>query len=210
MNPKIISFDLDETLVKRHLIDKFWFEEVPKLYAERYGLELEEAVNRVRESYDELGPKDVRWYKPSFWFEKFGLETDPDVLVESLEGEVEYFDDVWSVLDSLSDDYRLIIITNAARIFTKVQLSGVQNYFSKVFSCTSDFGKVKSEGSVYERVCDSLHVDPSELVHIGDDMEFDYSVPSNVGVRAFLVDRERNNGSDQDVITDLREILEKI
>ncbi len=105
MNFEIISFDLDETLVKRNLIDKFWFEKVPKLYSEKHGLEFEEAIDEVKKSYDKLGPEDVRWYQPGYWSDRFGLDVDLGEVIRGLEGEVEYFEDALDVLNVLSDDY---------------------------------------------------------------------------------------------------------
>ncbi len=207
---EIISFDLDETLVKRNLIDRFWFEEVPKLYAEKHGLGFEEAVKQVKKSYNDLGPEDVRWYQPSYWFDRFGLDKDSNRVIENLSDEVEYFEDALDVLDRLFGNYDLIVVTNASREFVSVQLSDVRDYFSKIFSCTSDFGEVKKDSSVYERVCEILDVEPSELVHVGDDVDFDYTVPRKAGIRTFLVNRKERNGSEENVIGDLRELLDKL
>ncbi len=210
MSAEIISFDLDETLVKRNLIDRFWFKEVPKLYAEKNSIEFEKAVTQVKKAYNQLGPEDVRWYQPEYWFDRFGLDAGPGEVILSLIDEVEYFEDVLDVLEGLCDDYELIVVTNAAREFVGVQLNGVEDYFSDVFSCPSDFGEVKKDEVVYSRVCDILEIDPSELVHVGDDLEFDYNVPRKIGVRAFLLDRDGRDSSGKEVIRDLRGILEEI
>jgi FMN phosphatase YigB (HAD superfamily) len=45
---KLISFDLDGTLVDKNSFDKiFWEEEVPKLYAAKKGMSIEEAKKKV-------------------------------------------------------------------------------------------------------------------------------------------------------------------
>ncbi|KXA95619.1 hypothetical protein AKJ65_01375 [candidate division MSBL1 archaeon SCGC-AAA259E19] len=206
MKPKAISFDMDETLVEPQLVDKFWFEEVPKLYADKNDLEFEAAVDFVKEKYDEIGPEKVRWYQPEYWFERFDLEGDPSEVIKNNSYEVRIYPDALEILEDLYGDYELMVISNASQIFLDVQLDSIKGYFSRIFSCVSDFGKVKKNREVYEEICSLVGMEPEDLVHVGNDRKFDYEVPREIGIRAFLIDREGNDRADGEILRDLREI----
>ncbi len=210
MSPKIISFDLDGTLAKPDLVDRFWFEEVPRLYEERHGVDFDDALGLVRKSYDEIGPEDPRWYRPEYWFDRFGLEEDPYEVIEGISHEVDYFEDALEVLERLYGTYELIIISNAHRKFLDVQVRGIEDYFSRTYSCVSDLDRIKKDTEVYERICDEIGISPENLVHVGDNPKFDRDLPKRIGIRAFLVDRTDSAGDGADVLTDLREILDEI
>lgn len=209
MTVEIISFDLDGTLVKDSFVKKFWFKEVPRLYSNVHGTEFQESLRRVKQAYDEVGPEDIRWYRPSYWFERFDLDVDPRETVEDIDWGVEYFDDALEVLDSLSGLLDLAVITNSPRIFIGVQLESIDDFFSQVYSCPSDFGDIKSSEDVYFRICEDLGIQPSELMHVGDDSFYDYEIPEKVGIDSFVIDREDGDEA-KDRLADLREILEMI
>lgn len=208
MSDEFISFDLDGTLVKNYLVEKFWFEEVPREYSENNGLNFEEAKKFVLEKYDEIGPRDIRWYKPDYWFERFDLDLEPCEIVEDLADEVEFYDDVFESLNQLSE-HNLIVLTNAPRVFTEVKIERVDSYFSHVFSAPSDFDMIKFDEGVYLRVCEELDIDPSELIHVGDDELQDFEIPRKIGIDSFFLDRESRN-SYPNTINNLRELVEKV
>lgn len=210
MEPKIVSFDLDGTLVKLDLIDRFWFEEVPKLYARYHDMKLDDAVDFVRKSYGEVGPEEIGWYLPQYWFDEFGFEEDPMQVLESVSHEVEVFQDAWDVLEELQGDYELIVVSNASREFLNVQLEEIERYFSRTYSCVSDLERVKKDVEVYREVCEEVGIDPKDMVHVGDDQEFDYNVPRHIGIRSFLIDRDGDCSDNGGVLRNLRELLDKI
>ncbi len=210
MSYDIISFDLDGTLVKLDLVKKFWFEEVPKLYAEKKGIDFEEAVVFVKNKYDELGPEDIRWYKPQYWFERFGLGTNPSEIIENIGHTVRYFPDALDLLERINSKHELIVISNAHRMFLNVQLEEISDYFSRTISCVSEFDRVKKDSVIYEKICDEIGVEPRNLVHVGDDEKFDYEIPREIGITSFLVDRDGGRVESDFVIRDLRKVLERI
>ena len=53
--PKIISFDMDGTLVDSEFTDWVWGHGVPTLYAEKVGLPFEEAKALVVKEYLKVG-----------------------------------------------------------------------------------------------------------------------------------------------------------
>ncbi|MEM0083743.1 MAG: hypothetical protein QW102_04395, partial [Candidatus Nezhaarchaeales archaeon] len=65
---KVISLDVTGTLVSEKFVDSFWLELIPKLFAERHDISIDEAKRVVYLSYDRIGRNDIRWYIPSYWF----------------------------------------------------------------------------------------------------------------------------------------------
>lgn len=201
-NILVISFDLDGTLVTRDYVDHFWFEIVPRLYAMKRGISIDEARRIVMSEYDGVGPRDVRWYLPSYWFRKFGIEDHlKDALSEASE-KVKPYEDAIDVVERLRRKYTLVLCTSAAREFIDMVLARVKQYskaFRHIFSSSSDFGFGGKPPEFYRIVVRRLGVAPSQVLHIGDDLENDYRNAIEAGLRAALIDRG-NGESIRDVV----------
>ena len=96
-------------------------------------------------------------------------------------------------MERLTGKYKLIVVSNAKKEFIEIQLkeTGLNRFFTHVFSSVSDFGMIKKKVDVYRRVCSIVSVDEKEVVHVGDDKVFDYETPRSIGIKAFYVDREK-------------------
>jgi putative hydrolase of the HAD superfamily len=198
---------VDGTLIDLDFVNTFWDEEVPKLYAEKYGLSFDEAFTYVKKCYDEIGDEDLRWYRPDYWFSRFDLDKRPEEVLKKVKSKVKVFPDALETIKSLYGKYRLIVVSNAPKEFLKVGLEKIESYFSRIYSCTSDFGMVRKRPEVYLRICEELGVKPEQLVHVGDHYKFDYEVPRSIGIRAYFIDRARGENGG---LRDLRELLEKL
>ncbi|QOJ79197.1 HAD family hydrolase [Infirmifilum lucidum] len=201
----VVSFDLDGTLVTREYVDYFWLELVPRLYAEKHGLALEEAKRIVYASYDEIGPGDVRWYMPGYWFRRFGIEEHLESALREASERIRPYKDAIEVVEDLQGRYTLIISTSAAREFVGLVLSKVELYsraFSRVFSSSSDFGLPGKPAAFYRRVAEKLGVRPDQVLHVGDDEENDFKNAVEAGVKALFVDRKSGDS--------LRDLLEEV
>lgn len=214
MKTKVVSFDADGTVVSSNYVNKFWFQELPKVYAEKKGIEFEEAREELLEFYEEIGDEDIRWYRPEYWFERFGLEPEPQEVIERIREpeNVEFYPDALEVIDKFKDDYALIVTSNSPRTFLDYALKELGDSFEAVYSCVSDFGEVKKDESVYRRVTDSLDVKGEEMVHVGDHWCFDYKAPRKIGIDTFYIDRtggNDNKGADG-VLKDMREMIERV
>jgi putative hydrolase of the HAD superfamily len=202
---KVLSFDVDGTLVDGRFADMFWNDGVPKLYARKEGLSFDEAKDYLQERYDEIGDCDLRWYLPEYWFAELGIDKNPKELVMEYACEIDVFPEVPEVLGKLSEKYMLVASSNAPRIFLEESIKGLCEYFKHTFSSTTDFGLVKKLPEFYHTLFEVLDIEPSELVHVGDHFEFDYKVPSQAGVKSFFLDR-KNKGNKGHVLRDLSEL----
>jgi putative hydrolase of the HAD superfamily len=206
---RVISFDADGTLVDRAFMDMFWEEGVPELYARKAGISFDQAKEYVMEKYDEIGDKDIRWYLPEYWFDRFGLKSSPKELLTTFKGEVKIYPEVTGVLKDLKKRYTLIVISNAPKEILEVELNDLKGYFSHIFSSTSDFREVRKTPRFYSKICNILNVKPEEMVHVGDHQNFDFETPRRLGIRAFLLDRSGNEHGGH-VLRDLTELERKI
>lgn len=205
----IISFDLTGTLTTFRLTERFWLEELPRLFAQKNELELKKAQERLFRAYREVGEERLEWYDLKYWFRRFGLGDGWKQFLESLSQEVELYPEAQEVVERLSRDYELVLLSNAAREFIELETKEIRHCFKKLFSCVSDFGQVKKTPEFFVLVCRELRVKPEELIHVGDHFKFDFLAPQQAGVRAFYLDRSlKSQGSF--ILHDLRELEGKL
>lgn len=205
---RVVSFDLDGTVTDVSFVDSVWLEGMPRLYAVKNGLSFEDARSVVTREYGKVGRERLEWYDLSYWIARLGLPVSAGEVLSSFEHRIRVFPEVPEVLEGFRDGgYRLIIVTNARREFVDLELerTGIGQYFERVFSSTSDFGLIKKTVSLYRKVCSLCDVSPEEMVHVGDDLRFDFDVPSKLGIRAFYLDRTGRHSGDH-VVHSLREL----
>jgi len=206
---RVISLDMDGTLVNSRFVDKVWMEGMPMLYAEKTGLDFPVAKSYVVGEYMKIGSDKLEWYDLLYWIERFGLKVGKDELLQIYEDEIETYPEVQEVLDLLAESYELVVTSNAAREFIDIELEGLSDYFSETFSATSDFREVKKSPLIYGTVCAHMGAKPFEVLHIGDHYNYDYESPLEAGLDALFLDR-KGERSGREVVGDLREAIELI
>ena len=208
---KIISFDLDGTLMKSTYADLVWLEGLPKVYAQEKEITIGKAKQFLLKKYDETGDNRVEWYDLEYWFNRFNLRYNWRELLEQYRYAIETYPEVTNVLRRLYKKFDLIIISNAKREFIEIELeeTKLRKYFKWVFSSTSDFHKVKKVTDFYLMICDKIGITPNEMVHIGDHEEFDYSIPRKLGIISFYLNREKTS-EGKFIVHDIKELEEKM
>jgi HAD superfamily hydrolase (TIGR01549 family) len=205
--PKFISFDLEGTLVDEKFSEVIWNEGIPNLYSSKHSVGLESAKQYVLQEYANLGDKHVEWYDISYWFKRFDLvECNPQELINRYLDKIRYFPEVTSVLKALSDDFRLIIVTNSSRTFLEVLVREIKYLIYRTYSVTSDFKTIKNE-ETYLRICRDLDSEPTNIVHVGDHLENDFHVPRRAGLLAYHLDRRFDGTPNDYTIRDLKRLL---
>ena len=208
---KIISFDMDGTLVDAEFTDWVWGHGIPALYAKKVGVTFEEAKTFVTDEYRKVGEGAIEWYDIKYWFRFFELEESWRGVMEQYTDKIKVYPDVHQILDRLRGRFPLVLTSNAGREFIDIEMkaTGLRRYFNRIFSATSDFGQVKKTADFYQRICRALETKPQEMVHVGDHYDFDYLVPRSLGIHAFYLNRlgEQNAAS---IISDLRDLEERL
>jgi FMN phosphatase YigB (HAD superfamily) len=209
---RLISFDLDCTLVEPTYTTFVWEIGIPQLYAEKHSIDLPEATSIVKAEYERLGDSSLEWYDISYWFRYFKLPGRWQDLMEQHRHKIRPFPEVKEVVENLVQDYDLIILSNAAREFVEIEIQEayIDRHFARVFSTTSDFQEVKKTARPYRKILDIMGVLPSDAIHVGDHYEFDYLVPKSLGLEAYYLDRDAKGPKDDSMVHDLREFLTAI
>jgi len=209
---KLISFDLDSTLVDPTYTTFVWEIGIPRLYAGKYNTSLSEATSIVKAEYERIGDSALEWYDIKYWFEYFKLPGMWEDLLEEHMDKIHPFPEVKEVMEDLVQHYDLIVTSNAAREFVEVEIreAEIEDYFVRIFSATSDFRQVKKTPQFYEKICNIMGTKPSNAVHVGDHYEFDYVVPRSLGIEAYYLDRDGRRPKDSFTVKDLREFANLI
>ncbi len=186
---KVVSFDVNGTLLNcNEFIDKFWYQEIPRLYSEKYGVSFSEALNRIKRDYNLVGPNDLRWYLPNYWFMLYGFDQTPEEILMKLIPRVNIgiIDGADKVVEKLAEKYVLIAISSQSIEFLKAEAYHIKFFqnFLELFSAPSHFKATCKTPNLYRKVCEILSIKPVEIIHIGDDPTYDYEMANKAGIRA--------------------------
>jgi putative hydrolase of the HAD superfamily len=200
---KVVSFDAEGTLVTPDFSYAVWFEAIPEHYAERNGVDFDLARKVIEEEYRKVGDQRLEWYDVRYWFDKLDLGT-PEQMLEKCKSKVQYYPEVAEVLASLSGRYKLVVASGSMRDFLHHLLQGIEPHFTRIFSSLTDYKQLKTS-EFYLRMCQEMEVKPSQMVHIGDNWQFDFVAPREIGIHAFHLDR-RGQCNHQNSVTSLLQL----
>jgi len=199
---KVISFDAEGTLMTPDFSHTVWHEAIPTFYSQKNGIELAQAKRIVATEYDKIGDQRHEWYDINFWFRHLHLGV-PEPVIQSCQDKVSYYPEVIDVLSSLDSQYRLIIASGTPLELLHYLLRDVEPYFARVFSSTSHYKQLKTP-DFYLQVCQEMNVKPSQVVHVGDNWQFDFLNAKQAGIHAFHIDRSGNDC--QKSLADLKQL----
>jgi putative hydrolase of the HAD superfamily len=216
--PKVVSFDLDGTLVDKGFDDAIWLSELPRIYAKQNGLEFSQAQKIFFAEYGKTTPQRLQWYDIGYWFRRMGLKIPARKVVMGMRHRLKLYPDVLPALKKLKrKKARMVVFTNSPRAFTeiKVRAEGLSSYFEKIVCVPSDYRKVKHHRGAFARLARECGVRPSEILHVGDSYELDYLPAKRAGCGAVLVERKgtpmekRVKGGNAKKIATLAGLFEK-
>jgi len=206
---ELISFDAEGTLVTTDFSEAIWHEAIPALYAQKKGIHLAEAKVRVTEEYSKVGDQRLEWYDIQYWFRYLGLGPSEPV-IESCLRKICYYPEVIDVLSSLAAKHKLIVASGTPLELLRCLLRDVKPYFVRIFSSISHYGQVKSP-DFYLQICEEMGVKPSQVIHVGDNWQFDFLNAKQAGLHAFHIDRSgKNHEHSLTDLTQLRHLLSSV
>jgi len=200
---EVISFDVEGTLVTTDFSYAIWFEAIPQKYGEKHGISFEQARKVVMAEYEKVGDQRVEWYDINYWFRKFDLGDYNDAM-EQYHDRVQYYPEVNDVLTSLGEKYTLIAASGSPKEFLHHLLRDIKPRFHRVFSSISDYQQVKTH-EFYRNLCQAIDVAPQQVLHIGDNLQFDFTTPRDIGIQALHLDRKGEN-NHQGSLADLAQL----
>jgi HAD superfamily hydrolase (TIGR01549 family) len=203
---ELISFDAEGTVVTSDFSETIWHEAIPALYAQKKRLDLTQAKKLIREEYDKIGDRRLEWYDIEYWFRYLGLGSS-ETVIKSCLSKIAYYPEVTELLSSLAGEYRLIIASGTPLELLHCLLRDIKTYFVRIFSSISHYGQLKNS-DFYLRICEEMDVKPSQVIHVGDNWQFDFLNARQAGINALYLDRsERNRQESLSDLTQLKQLL---
>ena len=199
---KLISFDAEGTVVTPAFSHAMWHETIPALYAEKEGIDIVQAKEAVVEEYDKIGDQRLEWYDIDYWTEGLGLGASGPV-IQSCLNKIFYYPEVIDVLSSLGNKYQLVIASGTPVELLDFLLQDIKPYFARVFSSVSHYGQLKNP-EFYLGICKEMGVKPDQVVHVGDNWQYDFLNSRQIGINAFYLDRSGTN--HQESLSDLAQL----
>jgi HAD superfamily hydrolase (TIGR01549 family) len=164
----------------------------------------EQAQKAVMKEYEKVGDQRVEWYDIKYWFQKFDLG-DYKPAMEQYQDRVHYFPEVRELLTSLDGKYKVIATSGSPKEFLHHLLRDIKPYFHRIFSSISDYKQVKTQ-EFYRRLCQELDVVPEQILHIGDNWQFDFNAPKDMGIQVLYLDRQGKDNHPSS-LTDLTQLI---
>jgi len=203
---ELISFDAEGTVVTPDFSQAIWHEAIPALYAQKKGLDLAQAKKCIYEEYDKIGDQRLEWYDIEYWFRHLGLGSSGPLIQGCLD-KIGYYPEVAEVLSFLASEYKLIVASGTPLELLHCLLQDIKPYFVRIFSSISHYRQLKSP-DFYHKICEEMGVTPSQIIHVGDNWQFDFLNARQAGVNAFYLDRSgRDHQESLSDLTQLKQLL---
>jgi putative hydrolase of the HAD superfamily len=196
---KLISLDAEGTLVTPDFSETIWHEAIPALYAQKKGLDFAQAKKCIIEEYNKVGVHRLEWYDIEYWFNCLDLGSCETVIQNCLI-KIAHYPEVSEVLSSLASEYKLIVASGTPLKLLHYLLRDIEHHFVRIFSSISHYRQVKSP-DFYLRLCEAMSVAPGQVIHIGDNWQFDVLNARQAGLNALYLDRSGAN--HQESLSDL-------
>lgn len=146
-----VFLDMDGTLLDLHYDNHFWLEHVPRRYAERHGVKLEDAHAELKTRYQRVAGT-MQWYCVDYWTRELALD------IALLKTEVEHLIAVHPhVEDFLAGlrraGKRTVLVTNAHHksLALKMRRTCLSGHFDAVI-CAHDIGVPKEHPEFWRKL----------------------------------------------------------
>jgi len=111
--------------------------------------------------------------------------------------ELEPYADTVGVLELLSENHRLGVLSSGRNALEKLQRLGLQGYFDTVIS-TERLDISKTDQESFDRLCSTLSVQPERCIYVGDDPRTDFVAPNRLDIGTVRLRRGRFSHLDPD------------
>lgn len=197
---RYLSFDLQGTLSDSRFSDYYWMEIIPKKYAEKFHVSIDDAKEILKNKFKEYGVYHILYYDDKYWEQYLDFSTKIELERSLVKPRINQ--ELYDFISKIK--LPKIIISTTTNLFINFELQEKINTFDKIYSCVDSFkigGKTKE---VYEKICQELNSNPSEILHVGDNKKMDIDHAKEAGINTILFD----NNTD-DVIKKIKRYLEE-
>ena len=206
-----VLLDMDGTLLDLHFDSYFWREHVPKRYAERHELSLEDAKSTL---FPKFRNKEgtIDWYCVDYWSETLSL--DIALLKKEVEHLIAVHPYVIEFLDRLRELNKTVaLVTNAHQksLMLKLDRTALHNHIEHII-CSHDFGMPKEDRNFWTALQERLVFDRSRTLLIDDSLAVlrsakDYGIARLLAIYQPDSRDARRDVEEFEAIEDFKQIL---
>ncbi len=206
-----VLLDMDGTLLDLHFDSYFWREHVPKKYAEKHDLGIEDAKSTLIPKFrNKEGTID--WYCVDYWSEVLAL--DIAMLKKEVEHLIAVHPHVINFLQRLrSLNKTVALVTNAHQksLMLKLDRTLLHNHIEHII-CSHDFGMPKEHEDFWLHLQNRLPFDKSRTLFIDDSLAVlrsarDYGIGQLLAVYQPDSKDERRDVEEFEAIEDFAQIM---
>ncbi len=165
-----VLLDMDGTLLDLHFDWHFWMEVIPKAYAVKNQLSLDEAKAIIHEKiHSQTGT--LNWYCLDYWTETLNLPIAE--LKRELKHQIKVHPEVMNFLAQLKQHQKqVIMVTNAHRdsLVLKLEMTEIGDYFDCMIS-SHDIGLPKENIQLWSEIQAIAPYNPERTLLIDDNLQ---------------------------------------
>lgn len=108
------------------------------------------------------------------------------------------YEETFSVLDSLKENYRLLLLTNGSPDLQNTKLTitpELTPYFDQIV-ISGGFGKGKPDPSIFEHALSVMSLEKEEVIMVGDNLMTDILGANRVGIKSVWINRHDKNRNE--------------
>ncbi len=168
-NIDTILLDMDGTLLDLNFDNHFWLEFVPRRYAQKNGLTIEQAKLQLVPQFKEMEGK-IEWYCLDYWSKT--LKLDIAGLKAEIAGLIAVLPHVTEFLTAIQQSPKqLILVTNAHRdsLDLKMEETCLSPFFDQIIS-SHDYGAPKEAQSFWTQLYKHQPFDKQRTLLVDDSL----------------------------------------
>ncbi len=183
-NISTVFLDMDGTLLDLHYDNHFWLEHIPKRYAEKHGLSIDEASDLLEKKTSAIAGT-LDWYCLDYWQDN--LDMDIVSLKHEVAEKIAIRDNVVEFLEHLRAlNKRIVLLTNAHKKTIEVKFSyvSIEQYFDRIIT-SHDIGIAKEEDGFWDAMEKIENFSKKGSLFIDDNLDV-LKAAQNAGVKHLL------------------------
>jgi putative hydrolase of the HAD superfamily len=183
-NIQTVFLDMDGTLLDLHFDNHFWLEHMPKRYAEKHAISVEEASKALSQKTKSI-EGSLDWYCLDYWEKTLGM--DIVGLKHEVSERIAIRANVIEFLDHLSAmNKRVVLLTNAHHKTIKLKFgyAKIEHHFDHIITA-HDVGLAKEEDGFWQALEKIEDLKKANSLFIDDNLDV-LKTADNYGIKYLL------------------------